>query len=227
MKKHIPNTITVLNLASGFGAILFIINGNLAAASWMLVAALVFDFADGMAARLLKAWSEIGRELDSLADVVSFGVAPGLLVYMMAGDQAPQWLTIVFSAMLPVSAALRLAKFNIDTEQKDYFRGLPTPAAAIAIFSLVLAMEQPGSVNPGTIARNIPLLFAYTATISLLMAAPVRLLNLKVKSFDLRSNLRRYLLAFSVIAAIIIAGQGGLLFIVPLYLLISLTDYLR
>ncbi|MBM3419567.1 MAG: CDP-diacylglycerol--serine O-phosphatidyltransferase, partial [Bacteroidetes bacterium] len=159
MKRHIPNLITLLNLASGFTAVIFIMHGDILTASWVLVAALFFDFADGLAARLLKAWSELGKELDSLADVVSFGVAPGLLVYTLAGDSAPQWARILLSAMLPVLAALRLAKFNTDPDQKDSFVGLPSPAAAIAIITLVLSMAHSGKGTPDLVAGNQIALF--------------------------------------------------------------------
>ena len=91
--KHIPNFITSLNLASGFIAIILAVNGNLTAASWLLVAAMIFDFCDGFAARLLKAYSETGRELDSLADIVSFGVAPAVIIYKLVNNSFSSGIT--------------------------------------------------------------------------------------------------------------------------------------
>ena len=150
--KHIPNFITSLNLTSGFVAIIFAANGELVIASWLILAAMIFDFLDGFSARLLKAYSEIGKELDSLADVVSFGVAPELLfisfsmshllqlVSMISGFESVKLtLIMIIPAIMPVCAALRLAIFNLDTTQTTTFKGLPTPANAIAVISVVMA----------------------------------------------------------------------------------------
>ena len=137
IKQHIPNTITCLNLVSGCFSIMSSLNGNLTfAAVWIVIAA-IFDFCDGLSARLLKVTSAIGKELDSLSDVVSFGVAPTMIVY--------KWLTICYFQMppaaqtpfvsylaylvflVPALSAVRLARFNLDTNQTDKFIGMPTP----------------------------------------------------------------------------------------------------
>ncbi|HQS50964.1 MAG TPA: CDP-diacylglycerol--serine O-phosphatidyltransferase, partial [Daejeonella sp.] len=145
MKKHIPNSVTCLNLFSGCLGIVFAFQGNLIWASYAIVIAAVFDFFDGMLARLLKAYSDIGKELDSLADMVSFGVLPSVIIYQLFAlspqiDFGADWLS--FSAfIIAVFSALRLAKFNIDTRQSENFIGLPTPANAllIASFPLIIA----------------------------------------------------------------------------------------
>ncbi|OZA56958.1 MAG: CDP-diacylglycerol--serine O-phosphatidyltransferase, partial [Sphingobacteriales bacterium 39-40-5] len=142
MKKHIPNSVTCLNLFSGCLGIVFAFQGNLIWASYAIVIAAVFDFFDGMLARLLKAYSDIGKELDSLADMVSFGVLPSVIIYQLFAlspqiDFGADWLS--FSAfIIAVFSALRLAKFNIDTRQSENFIGLPTPANALLIASFPL-----------------------------------------------------------------------------------------
>jgi len=143
--KHIPNFITSLNLAAGFIAIIFASNGELVTASWLILAAMIFDFLDGFSARLLNAYSEVGKELDSLADVVSFGVAPGIIIYQLLNESLSLFspmivslngsgfsLVLLIPSVMPVCAALRLAKFNTDPSQAKSFRGLPTPANALS-----------------------------------------------------------------------------------------------
>ena len=132
MKQHIPNFITCLNLVSGCIAIVFAFQHQLEITVYLLALSALFDFFDGLAARALNAYSVIGKDLDSLADMVSFGFAPGAIMYIVLNDlliaqQLPTyWAYAAF--IIPVFSALRLAKFNNDTRQSTYFVGLPTPA---------------------------------------------------------------------------------------------------
>ncbi|MBE0676583.1 MAG: CDP-diacylglycerol--serine O-phosphatidyltransferase [Bacteroidales bacterium] len=222
MRRHIPNIITLLNLASGFTALIFIINGEPVTASWFVAAAMVFDFCDGMAARVLKAYSEMGKQLDSLADMVSFGAVPGVLVYSITTAAENEWLRVGVALLLPLFAALRLAKFNIDEEQKDEFKGLPTPAAALAIISLILASHH-GSHTAMMITGNITVLFIWSAAIAFMMVVPLRMMSLKFRSLGIRENFYRYLLILLSLGAIIMTGFGGLFLIIPFYILISLS----
>lgn len=142
-KKHIPDSITCCNLLSGCLGITFAIEGNLHAASYMIAMAVLFDFMDGLVARLLKTGTVIGKDLDSLADMVSFGVLPGVLMLQLMTHAikeqpiADAYSWCIYSAFLiPLFSALRLAKFNNDARQSDTFIGLPTPANAIMIGSL-------------------------------------------------------------------------------------------
>ena len=118
MKKHIPNFLSLLNLASGFTSIIFILNGNILISVWILIGALIFDFSDGLAARLLNAYSELGKQLDSLADIVSFGVAPGLLMYHLmvdaSGADGVADIIVWTPVLIPVLSGLRLGIFNLD-----------------------------------------------------------------------------------------------------------------
>ena len=135
--KHIPNTITCMNLISGTGSIIFAFQGDFMAAFVLMLLAAVFDFMDGLAARTLHAYSDIGKELDSLCDAVSFGLAPSLILfnYLQQASFTPSWLIYLTLLIAPFSA-LRLAKFNLDTRQTTSFIGLPTPACALFVGSL-------------------------------------------------------------------------------------------
>ncbi|MEY3679312.1 MAG: hypothetical protein RI924_1453 [Bacteroidota bacterium] len=137
MKKHIPNTLTCLNLFSGCVGLVFAFENQLIFAAYAIGISAMLDFFDGMTARLLKAYSEIGKELDSLADVVSFGVLPSLIIYQLFKTSTSVHAYLPYLAfMIAVFSALRLAKFNVDTRQSEHFIGLPTPANALLIGSL-------------------------------------------------------------------------------------------
>jgi CDP-diacylglycerol--serine O-phosphatidyltransferase len=148
IKPHIPNFLTCVSLAFGFYAAVLGLTGNYPAAMIAIFIAAVFDFSDGLAARLLKAYSPLGKELDSLADLVSFGVAPGMmlfhftdaLLHTLSWNEGLQKLLLLSTFALPVFSALRLAKFNIDTRQSTSFLGLPVPAHAIFWSSLIVTL---------------------------------------------------------------------------------------
>ena len=228
MRRHIPNILTLINLAAGFVAILFILNGDNRVAVWLLCAALFFDFADGMAAKLFGAYSELGKQLDSLADVISFGVAPGILMYLMIRDASglefigehAAWIAVI----IPVLSGLRLAIFNIDTEQKDSFRGLPTPANAFFVFSLVLASlySDSGLIESVTSSREI--LTALTVILSVLMVTRVPMISLKVKSVRLKGNELRLIFIGLSLLLFILAGVASLPLIIIIYIVVSIAN---
>jgi CDP-diacylglycerol---serine O-phosphatidyltransferase len=237
--KHIPNFITSLNLASGFAAIVFAAHGHLVTASWFILAAMIFDFMDGFSARLLKAYSPLGKELDSLADVVSFGVAPGFLIYYLltaailpAGQNTfdqnimMNMILIIVAAIMPVCGALRLAIFNLDSSQATSFKGLPIPANALAVISLVLAAHFSNSALINTFTASPFLLILYTVILSLLMVSRIPLFSLKVKNLKLKGNEGRYILIVLVIALLVIFGWAGITLIIPLYILASALSLL-
>ena len=234
MKKHIPNFITSLNLAAGFIAIIFVFHGDTLTASWLILAAMIFDFLDGFSARLLKSYSEIGKELDSLADVVSFGVAPGLIIYKMLNDSlssgAPMIvnsdslkasLILIIPAIMPVCAALRLAIFNLDTTQATTFKGLPTPANGLAVISVVIASHYSHSELVSSFISSPLLLILSTITLSLLMVSRIPLLSLKVSNLKFKKNEGRYILVVFVIAAFAVFGMLAVPLIIPLYIISS------
>jgi CDP-diacylglycerol--serine O-phosphatidyltransferase len=237
--KHIPNFITSLNLAAGFIAIVFAANGNLVTASWLILAAMIFDFLDGFSARLLKAYSEIGKELDSLADVVSFGVAPGLIIYQLLNDSlslnAPAIvnssgfktaLILIIPAIMPGCAALRLAIFNLDTTQSTSFKGLPTPANALAVISVIIAGHYSGSSIFTSFTGSPILLIIFTVILSLLMVSRIPLFSLKISNLKLKGNEGRFILVGLVLVSFAIFGIKAAPLIIPLYIVASLISLL-
>ena len=232
--KHFPNFITSLNLTSGFIAIIFAANGQLVTASWLILAAMIFDFLDGFSARLLKAYSAVGKELDSLADVVSFGVAPGLIIYHLlinsislntAISQNPDILKVVLlmliSAVMPVCGAIRLAIFNLDSTQATTFKGLPIPANALAVISVVIAGHYSQSPLLNSFTGSPFLLIIFTVILSLLMVTRIPLLSLKVTNLKLKGNEGRYILIGLILIDFIIFGTMAIPLIIPLYIISS------
>lgn len=225
--RHIPNSITALNLASGFTAIVLIISGNITAACWMIIAAMVFDFLDGFASRLLNAYSDLGRELDSLADVVSFGAAPGLMAFMLLSGGGEIRGNIHFLAagiLFTVCAGLRLARFNTDTEQSVNFRGLPTPAAALSVVTLALAGEYSGSGFIKSLADDRIIFTVYILVISALMVSRIPMVSLKIKNLKFSGNEARYLLLLVAVLLTVFAGPAGAALIIPAYIIISVIS---
>ena len=144
IRKHIPNSITSMNILCGVLGVIFSLDGKLETAFILMILAAVFDFCDGLSARLLKAYSDIGKELDSLSDVVSFGVLPSVMLYCVFGTQSQ--VLRFFPVLIAAFSALRLAKFNLDERQHDHFLGLPTPACAMICGSLACFVAKvPGS----------------------------------------------------------------------------------
>ena len=220
----IPNLVTLMNLLCGAAAtVRALVYGDLTGAFYLLVLAAVFDFFDGFTARLLRVPSTIGVELDSLADDISFGLAPAAMLYALylrmptlcAGD-AGGWICFVFSAC----AALRLAKFNVDETQHTEFCGLPTPAATLLCASVAMLVECHGL----TLLREWVLVLAVGT--ALLMISPVRMFSLKFAGAGWRGNELRYL--FLLLCALLLAAlrEYAIPVIVLLYVLISAIRWL-
>ncbi|MEI6047826.1 MAG: CDP-diacylglycerol--serine O-phosphatidyltransferase [Bacteroidota bacterium] len=239
MMKHIPNFITSLNLAAGFFAIIYAANGDLVTASWLILAAMIFDFLDGFSARLLKAYSAIGKELDSLADVVSFGVAPGLIIYkilddslslfgpmMSDSDSVKLTLILITPVLMPVCAALRLAIFNNDSTQATTFKGLPTPANALAVISVVIAGHYSQSTLFSSFTGSPILLIVFTVILSLMMVSRISLLSLKFSHLKVKGNEGRFILAGLVLISFAVFGIKAAPLIIPLYILTSFLSLL-
>jgi len=222
MKKHIPNALTCGNLVCGCYGIDLAYDGNLVMAAYMIGIAAVFDFFDGFAARLLKVSSPIGKELDSLADVVSFGVLPGILMlHLMQQANAGNFAYLAY--LIPAFSALRLAKFNIDTRQTTSFIGVPTPANAILIGSLPLVLEQHTAFQP---FFTWPILLVITVIMSLLLVAELPLFALKFKDYSLVNNKIRYGFLLTAIVLLITLQFAGLPLTIVAYILFSVADNL-
>lgn len=247
--KQIPNLFTLLNLVFGCIAIVFILQTGqsivyverdgftswdlpekIAIGSFFIFAAGLIDFLDGFVARLFKASSEMGKQLDSLADAVSFGVAPGLILYQMlriSFAKEADGLDISFAALLPAflvpcAAAWRLAKFNIDTTQQYSFRGVPTPAAGITVASLPLIVHYQ-QFNLQEILFNQWLVYGIIILLSFLMVSSIPLLSLKFKDFGLKNNLPKYILAGIAIVAAITLKWAAIPVVFIAYVLVSLA----
>lgn len=219
--KAIPSIITCLNLASGVGAIVFAFNGDIEMAALLIIIASVFDFFDGFAARLLKAVSEFGKQLDSLADLISFGFAPAAILYNLFLLKNHDHKILAFSVFLIVIfSALRLAKFNIDSEQKTEFKGLPTPASALFIISLAYYCFNNDNalssffIHPYSIA-------GISVILSLLMVSNIRLISLKIKTFKFKEIYWQIILLFGGVIFLIIFNILGIGLTIILYLAIS------
>ena len=220
--RNIPNTITLCNVLSGCIAIFMTFHigtefAGMDAMHWAWIAigaAAVFDFCDGASARLLGAYSLFGKELDSLCDLVSFGVAPGMLILniMIESGECRAWS--FFALLIPVMGAYRLAKFNIDDSQTTSFRGLPIPANAIFWIGLSDWISRHGYPTTAVMVVLI-------AAISTLMVCNNRMFSLKFKNFALAENFRRYVLVLAAGCFIAAWGVSGLMWTIVLYILIS------
>jgi len=215
--RHIPNALTSANLLCGCLGLISVFGNYPAEPAYFIWAACVFDFFDGFMARLLKVSSPIGKELDSLADMVSFGVLPAMAMYQWIDSSGGvHWLAYI-AMMIAVFSALRLAKFNIDTRQTDSFIGVPTPANALFLTSLVFLPE---SIR--AFVFTAPVLTGITIVFSLLLVAPFELFALKFKDFSWAHNQIRFtFLALSVFLLIILKA-GALPLIILSYIIISL-----
>lgn len=221
--KNIPNSITCLNLLSGCFACIFAFQGQYDWVALCIGLSALFDFLDGMAARLLHAYSPLGKELDSLADLISFGLAPGLMVmHLMAynstfhGMAEYQSWWALSALLIPVFSALRLAKFNIDTRQTTSFIGLPVPANAlfwIGICQAVLRMESPVC---GYAIVALVIIF------SLLLVSEIPMFSLKFKNLKWKENYLRYLIIVVAAICLISLGLAGLAATIGLYIVLSL-----
>ncbi len=238
IKNHIPNAITSGNLFCGCLAIIQIFEGNMIWASYLVGLAAILDFFDGFAARLLKVSSPIGKDLDSLADMVTFGVVPGLMIHRMldmgflVNHKAfevmvtNKWLMFL-PLLIPVFSALRLAKFNQDTRQSDSFIGLPTPANAIFICSIPLIVnwdthfDLRGDVIIHFLIHPYTLL-VFSVVLPLLLIAELPLFSLKFKHFSFKGNELRYVFLGLSLICIALFQYLGLPMIITLYVFLSI-----
>ena len=220
----VPNMLTLANLLAGCAAIVFTLQYHAyETAFWLIIAAAVFDFLDGFAARLLKQTSPLGVQLDSLADDVTFGLAPAVVMYDLYIHSTSyygldpevmgwlKWGVLIIAAF----SVLRLAKFNIDTTQSAEFEGLPTPANALMLMSLAVLAET------GKVMLHQEAILLISLAASLLLISPIRMFALKFKSFGIKGNELRYGFIVAAIALIILVPAYSLLAIIVLYIALS------
>ncbi len=229
IKKHIPNTITCCNLFSGCVACVMALEGDFLAALFFIVLGAIFDFFDGMVARLLRVSSPLGVQMDSLADDITFGLAPAAVVFsFMRNLPLPAFMLPVadifpyYAFLIAVFSAVRLAKFNIDTRQKSTFIGLPTPANALFWVSLVAGLGGwITELNAGWLLMvGLITLFSY------LLVSEIPMFSLKFKSLRWRSNKVRYIFLLCSIPMLIL-GITAAVAIIAWYLVLAVVLYAR
>lgn len=232
----VPNLFTSGNMVCGILGVYFALNSQVELAVWLMFFSAFFDFFDGFIARLLKVTSEIGKQLDSLSDLISFGLLPGALVFEVMKNSIPvslesgqltvvEWIYLLVPILIPVFSAYRLARFNIDPRQTSEFIGLPTPANALFFASLCL------SINTGTgsflnIIDNPLILSFLTLFFSILLVSNLKLFSLKFKTFSFKGNLIRYIFLAGSAVIIIFFSISGLAIVIIFYILLSLLNSL-
>ncbi|MBC7949148.1 MAG: CDP-diacylglycerol--serine O-phosphatidyltransferase [Chitinophagaceae bacterium] len=246
--KQIPNLFTLLNLFFGCCAIVYVLQNGITVfytgdepqmvdmpekiviASLFIGIAAVVDFLDGFVARLFRAESEMGKQLDSLADVVSFGVAPGMILYQFLrlsfanqeNGLDVSWIWILPAFILPCAAAWRLAKFNIDEGQQYSFKGVPTPAVGLVVASLPLIYWYSDNAMVIDLLRNKLVLYAIIATLSFLMVSNLPIMSLKFRDFTLKNNLPKIILAIAAIVLAFLLQWAAIPVVFILYIILSL-----
>lgn len=231
--KCIPNLLTLLNLLSGCLAVVYAITNQIQFAFWFVCLGIFFDFFDGFAARIFKVQSELGKQLDSLADMVTSGVVPGVVMVQMllkASQKAPLMslqgvdnfpVEILFGFAITLASCYRLANFNIDENQKENFIGVPTPANTLFIVSLPLIQLYYSYDSIDVVLGNYYLLLIVTALSCYMLNAKIELFALKFKTFGFLENKLKYLFLISSLLLIVLCKLAALPIIIVLYVFIS------
>ena len=241
MIKQIPNIITSLNLLCGCVAIMFAVSGDLVSASFFAFAGIFLDFFDGLAARVLNAQSQVGLQLDSLADVVTSGVLPGIVMVQLLSEALTGTsldISAIFSStsnntsiesylpfiglLIAVASGYRLAKFNVDTRQTTSFIGLPVPANTLLILSLPLIISFQASKQITEVILTPWFLIIITLVSCVLLNAEIPLFGLKFKTWNFKDNAVRYLFLIASILLLVVLKFIAIPIIIFLYILVSL-----
>ncbi len=227
LRNNLANAFTLGNLFSGSIGVISLLNGDYTLAAICIVISLVLDFLDGFVARAMKADSNLGVQLDSLADMVTFGLLPGLTMYKMLENTQGGLISDLFPFLkffglfITLFSCLRLAIFNLDDEQKYYFKGLNTPTNTIFIYGLYYAYQEFGAYD--YVVLNGAFLLVITALSSWLLISPIRMISLKFKSLQIRDNYSKIALFIGIIALLAIFGITGIPLAVMYYLVVSLV----
>jgi CDP-diacylglycerol--serine O-phosphatidyltransferase len=243
LKKQLPNIITLLNLLCGSIAVLFAVNGELVITAVFVFLGIFFDFFDGLVARKLNVQSELGLQLDSLADMVTSGLVPGIVMFQLFNLADSTWIEFSYNATVGLSSSLaqnsflpffgllitlasayRLAKFNISTNQSDSFIGLPTPANTLLILSFPLILEFQNNDVINAIILNKWFLISITLLSACLMNANIKLLALKFKNFSFKDNSARFILIILAIILLVIFQFAAIPLIILTYIIISILN---
>ena len=242
MKKYIPNFVTLLNLFCGSIAVIFAVHNNFVATAFFVFLGIFFDFFDGFLARKLGVQSALGIQLDSLADMVTSGLVPGIVMFNLlatSADATSQVATVddwtkssAFSIGIPLVALIglgitlascyRLAKFNIDEDQQTYFKGLPTPANALLILSLPLIVEFQRNSVATNLILNPYFLIGFTLLSCYLLNSNIKLFALKFKDYSWANNRLIYILMIATVVLLVLFQFMAIPLIILLYILLSL-----
>ncbi|QCD63763.1 phosphatidylserine synthase [Tenacibaculum maritimum] len=241
MKKHLPNLLTLGNLLCGTIAAIFAVKGDFEATALLVVTGILFDFLDGFVARLLKVQGELGKQLDSLADMVTSGVVPGIVMLQLivisidkdavgyfgvdidgaTGSNVPY-----IGLLLTLAACYRLANFNIDTRQSDSFIGVPTPAMTLFIISLPLILSFSENSFFTDLISNPYFLIGMTVLLSYLMNAELPLFSLKFKDFSFKKNAVKYLFLIIALILLVLFKVVAVPMVILFYILLSILHNL-
>lgn len=244
MKKHIPNILTLGNLFCGTVATIYAVQGNFEIAGILVVLGIFFDFFDGFAARILNVSGELGKQLDSLADMVTSGVVPGIIMFKLLAtspnldtlENAPldmNWMNFNFAPiqllglLLTLGACYRLAKFNIDTRQSESFIGLPTPAMSLFIISLPLIQEYSTFESIQNLISNHYFLILVTLLLTYLMNAELPLFSLKFKEYSLKNNAVKYMFILISLVMLLTLQFVSIPLIIAFYVCLSVVSNRR
>ncbi len=243
MKQHLPNVLTLLNLFCGSIAVLFAVQSHFVMASLFVFAGIFFDFFDGFVARKLNVQSELGLQLDSLADMITSGLVPGVVMFKLLShavgsstelnetwnsgsalqDLQSSYLPL-FGLLITLASAYRLATFNIDEDQQSYFKGLPTPANTLLIISLPLILEFQNSNFADSLIINKWFLIALTIVSCYLLNSNIKLFALKFKSWKFKPNAVRYIFLLISLVLLAIKQFVAIPLVILLYIGLSLVD---
>ncbi|CAA0201333.1 CDP-alcohol phosphatidyltransferase family protein [Tenacibaculum maritimum] len=241
IKKHLPNLLTLGNLLCGTIAAIFAVKGDFEATALLVVTGILFDFLDGFVARLLKVQGELGKQLDSLADMVTSGVVPGIVMLQLivisidkdavgyfgvdidgaTGSNVPY-----IGLLLTLAACYRLANFNIDTRQSDSFIGVPTPAMTLFIISLPLILSFSENSFFTDLISNPYFLIGITVLLSYLMNAELPLFSLKFKDFSFKKNTVKYLFLITALILLVLFKVIAVPMVILFYILLSILHNL-
>lgn len=236
--QHIPNVITLMNVCSGFISILFVFFRNLEYAALFIIIASVFDFFDGFVARRLNAISEKGKVLDSISDVVSFGVAPAAIIFLIIeyslGNTASGFnvsatsftdrLFLFSSVIFLIASALRLAAFTVQ-ENTHIFNGLPTPPAALLFAGLAMIIAYPDENRISEWILKLYLIIPALLLISFLMVSKIQFISFKFRNFDFKQNALQYILIFISFILLILLKKFAISIIIIIYIITSIVNH--
>lgn len=222
MSKHIPNLLTILNLICGCIALYFTFQDELVLTAYLIGFAVIFDFMDGAAARLLNVSNPIGKELDSLADMVSFGLVPGAVVFnLLEGSTLSQYSYIAL--IIPIFSAYRLAKFNVDENQNENFIGLPTPANCLVFISIPLISTFNSESTIAYLFEIPEILLIITILMSMALVSRINLFSLKFKNLKFKDNKFRFIFITMSIILLTFIEFSAIPIIILIYMMMSIV----